>query len=130
MSFKIAALTLAVLPRISASGTVILEVDVDNGSRGTVQANGNISVNTQRVQTTVLVKDQGTTVIGGIYETLETRSQDRTPGLSRVPFIGSFFKRNTSSSNEGELLVFITPRILKNAEAVAAQTNPVNGAGK
>ena len=130
VSFKIAALTLAVLPRISASGTVILEVDVDNGSRGTVQANGNISVNTQRVQTTVLVKDQGTTVIGGIYETLETRSQDRTPGLSRVPFIGNFFKRNSSSSNEGELLVFITPRILKNAEAVAAQTNPVNGAGK
>jgi type IV pilus assembly protein PilQ len=130
VSFKTAALSLAVLPRISASGTVILEVDVDNGSRGTVQANGNISVNTQRVQTTVLVKDQGTTVIGGIYETLETRSQDRTPGLSRVPFIGSFFKRNSSSSNEGELLVFITPRILKNAEAVAAQTNPVNGAGK
>jgi len=130
VSFKVAALTLAVLPRISASGTVILEVDVDNGSRGTVQANGNISVNTQRVQTTVLVKDQGTTVIGGIYETLEARSQDRTPGLSRVPFIGSFFKRNESSSNEGELLIFITPRILKNAEAVAAQTNPVNGAGK
>jgi type IV pilus assembly protein PilQ len=130
VSFKIAALTLAVLPRISASGTVILEVDVDNGSRGTVQANGNISVNTQRVQTTVLVKDQGTTVIGGIYETLESRTQDRTPGLSRVPFIGSFFKRNTSSSNEGELLVFITPRILKSTEQVAAQTNPVNGAGK
>jgi len=130
VSFKVAALTLAVLPRISASGTVILEVDVDNGSRGTVQANGNISVNTQRVQTTVLVKDQGTTVIGGIYETLETRTQDRTPGLSRVPFIGNFFKRNESSSNEGELLVFITPRILKSAEAVTAQTNPVNGAGK
>ena len=130
VSFKTAALTLAVLPRISASGTVILEVDVDNGSRGTVQANGNISVNTQRVQTTVLVKDQGTTVIGGIYETLETRTQDRTPGLSRVPFIGNFFKRNESSSNEGELLVFITPRILKSAEAVTAQTNPVNGAGK
>ncbi len=130
VSFKIAALTLAVLPRISASGTVILEVDVDNGSRGTVQANGNISVNTQRVQTTVLVKDQGTTVIGGIYETLETRGQDRTPGLSRVPFIGNLFKRNQQTSNEGELLVFITPRILKSAEAVTARTNPVNGAGK
>ena len=130
VSFKVAALTLAVLPRISASGTVILEVDVDNGSRGTVQANGNISVNTQRVQTTVLVKDQGTTVIGGIYETLETRIQNRTPGLSSVPFIGSFFKRNQNTSNEGELLVFITPRILKNAETIAEKTNPVNGAGK
>src|SRR6185295_10373886 len=94
VSFKTAALTLAVLPRISASGTVILEVDVDNGSRGTIQPNGNISINTQRVQTTVLVKDLGTTVIGGIYETLETKNQDRTPGLSSVPFIGSFFKRN------------------------------------
>jgi type IV pilus assembly protein PilQ len=130
VSFKTAALTLAVLPRISATGTVILEIDVDNGSRGTVQPNGNISVNTQRVQTTVLVKDQGTTVIGGIYETLETRQQDRTPGLSRVPFIGNLFKRNNSTSNEGELLVFITPRILKNAEAVTAQTNMINGAGK
>jgi type IV pilus assembly protein PilQ len=82
------------------------------------------------VQTTVLVADQGTTVIGGIYETLETRTEDRTPGLSRVPFIGNLFKRHEQSSNEGELLVFITPRILKNAEAVTAQTNPVNGAGK
>jgi len=76
------------------------------------------------------VKDQGTTVIGGIYETLETRTQDRTPGLSKVPFIGNFFKRNAQSSNEGELLIFITPRILKSAESVTAQTNPVNGAGK
>ena len=130
VTFKTAALTLAVLPRISASGTVILEVDVDNGSRGTVQPNGNVSVNTQRVQTTVLVADQGTTVIGGIYETLETKTEDRTPGLSRVPFIGNLFKRQQQSSNEGELLVFITPRILKSAEAVAARTNPVNGAGK
>ncbi len=94
VSFKVAALTLAVLPRISASGTVILEVDVDNGSRGFEQRNGNVSINTQRVQTTVLVKDQGTTVIGGIYETLETNINNRTPGLSRVPFIGNFFKRN------------------------------------
>jgi len=78
----------------------------------------------------VLVKDQGTTVIGGIYETLETNIQGRTPGLSRVPFIGNFFKRTNTTSNEGELLVFITPRILKSTEAVAAQTNPVTGAGK
>jgi type IV pilus assembly protein PilQ len=130
VSFKTAALTLAVLPRISASGTVILEVDVDNGSPGDIELNGNRSINTQRVQTTVLVKDQGTTVIGGIYETLERRQQSRTPGLSRVPFIGNLFKRNDLESDEGELLIFITPRILRNAEAVTAQTNPVNGAGK
>jgi type II secretory pathway component GspD/PulD (secretin) len=47
-----------------------------------------------------------------------------------VPFIGNLFKRNNQTSNEGELLVFITPRILKSAEAVTAQTNIINGAGK
>ena len=59
VSFKVAALTLAVLPRISASGTVILEVDVDNGSRGTVQANGNTRSTRSASRRRVLVKDQG-----------------------------------------------------------------------
>ena len=56
--------------------------------------------------------------------------QDKMVTGMAQSFIGSFFKRNTSTSNEGELLVFITPRILKSTEAVAARTNPVNGAGK
>ena len=73
---------------------------------------------------------RGARLLCGIYETQETRDQERTPGLSRVPFIGSLFKRNSNVEEEGELLVFITPRILKNAEALAVKTNPVNGAGK
>ena len=85
-----------VTPRISASGTVILEVDVDNGSRGTAEANGNVSINTQRVQTTVLVKDQATTVIGGIYETLRgAHPRIGRRACHKVPFIGRLFKRNT-----------------------------------
>ncbi|HEY8548976.1 MAG TPA: type IV pilus secretin PilQ, partial [Vicinamibacterales bacterium] len=130
VQFKTAALNLQVLPRISSADTVILEVDVDNGSRGTVQPNGNVAINTQRVQTTVLVKDQGTTVIGGIYETFESEVEDRTPGLSRLPFLGRLFRRNQTDSDEGELLVFITPRILKNGAVAQAATSPVSGAGK
>ena len=65
---------------------------MDNGSRGTVQPNGNVSINTQRVQTTVLVKDQGTTVIGGIYETFQDRADDRTPGLHKLPLLGRLFR--------------------------------------
>jgi type IV pilus assembly protein PilQ len=130
VQFKTAALLLNVTPRISASGTVILEVDVDNGSRGTAEANGNVSINTQRVQTTVLVKDQATTVIGGIYETFEARSEDRTPGLYKVPFIGRLFKRNTLDQTEGELLIFITPRILKDGQLAQVSTSAVQGAGK
>src|SRR5690606_4431301 len=66
VQFKNAALTLSVTPQITAADTVILDVDVDNGSPGTPQPNGNISINTQRVQTRVLVADGGTTIIGGI----------------------------------------------------------------
>ena len=130
VQFKTAALNLNVTPRISADGAVILEVDVDNGSRGTVQPNGNVSINTQRVQTTVLVKDQGTTVIGGIYETFEDRADDRTPGLHNVPFIGNLFKSRNSRQEEAELLIFITPRILQGGQTAQAATNPVVGAGK
>jgi type IV pilus assembly protein PilQ len=130
VQFKTAALNLNVTPRISASGTVILEVDVDNGSRGTEEANGNVSINTQRVQTTVLVKDQATTVIGGIYETFSANQEDRTPGLHKVPFIGRLFKRNDLAETEGELLIFITPRILKEGQVAQVTTGAVQGAGK
>ena len=119
VSFK-TQLSLAVLPRISASGTVILEVDVDNGSRGTVQPNGNISINTQRVQTTVLVKDPH----DRHRRHLRDRSR-RSQGSDARPVAGAVHRQllqaQLQKSNEGELLVFITPRILKNAEAVAAR---------
>ncbi|MFP5379542.1 MAG: secretin N-terminal domain-containing protein, partial [Vicinamibacteria bacterium] len=71
VQFKNAALTLAVTPQITASDTVILDVDVDNGSPGNPQPNGNISINTQRVQTRVLVANGGTTIIGGISESID-----------------------------------------------------------
>jgi type IV pilus assembly protein PilQ len=118
VQFKVAALTLAVTPRITASDTVILEVDVDNGSPGPAEANGNRSINTQRVQTVVLVRNEGTTVIGGIYESADAFAQDRTPGLSRVPLLGRLFKRDVADDFESELLVFITPRILKDGGPV------------
>lgn len=118
VQFKTAALTLAVTPRITASDTVILEVDVDNGSPGPAEANGNRAINTQRVQTVVLVRNEGTTVIGGIYEAADTFAQDRTPGLSRVPLLGRLFRRDVADDFESELLVFITPRILRDGGPV------------
>jgi type IV pilus assembly protein PilQ len=52
-------------------------------------------------------------VIGGIYTSQEQMTQDRTPGLSRVPFINWLFKRDTNNEQSTELLIFITPRIIK-----------------
>ncbi|MBA2355524.1 MAG: type IV pilus secretin PilQ, partial [Acidobacteria bacterium] len=118
VQFKIAALTLNVTPRITEAGTVILDVDVDNGSPGQVELNGNRSINTQRVTTRVLVADQGTTVIGGINEEAHQVVQDRTPGLHHLPLIGRLFRRDVSNDEEGELIIFITPRILKDGGPV------------
>ncbi len=118
VQFKNAALTLMVTPQITAAGTVILDVDVDNGSPGTPQANGNISINTQRVQTRVLVADGGTTIIGGISESIERTTHERTPLLHRLPLLGNLFKQRDDATASDELLVFITPRILKDGGPV------------
>jgi len=113
-SFKDAALTLKVMPQITASGTVIMKISVDNGSRGPDAGSPpQPSINTQRASTTVLVNDGQTTVLGGIYASEENTTVDATPGLSRIPFIKWLFRRDTVNDNNSELLIFITPRIIK-----------------
>ena len=113
-SFKDAALTLKVMPQITASGTVIMKISVDNGSRGPDAGSPpQPSINTQRASTTVLVNDGQTTVLGGIYASEENTTTDSTPGLSRIPFIKWLFRRDTVNDNNSELLIFITPRIIK-----------------
>jgi type IV pilus assembly protein PilQ len=114
VSFKDAALTLRVTPQITAAGTVIMKIAVDNGSRGPDVGNPPIpSINTQRANTTVLVSDGQTTVIGGIYSSQENTTNAGTPGLSRIPLLKWLFKRDTLSDTNSELLIFITPRIIK-----------------
>ena len=115
VQFKTAALNLQVTPRITSANTVILEVDVDNGSRGAAvnQFNTNIAINTQRAQTTVLVGDGATTVIGGIQVTVDSDSEERTPGLWRLPWIGRLFRATSKTSTQDEIVIFITPRIIR-----------------
>jgi type IV pilus assembly protein PilQ len=112
VQFKDAALILKVTPQITSSDTVIMQISVDNGSVGSV-INGIPSINTQRANTTVQVNDGQTTVIGGIYASRENSTSDRTPGLSRVPLLKWLFKRDASQDESSELLIFITPRIIK-----------------
>jgi type IV pilus assembly protein PilQ len=113
VQFKTAALTLLVTPRITPADTILLAVDVDNGSPGDRQPNGNISINTQRAQTTVLVQNGATTVIGGIYSADEARVDSRTPGLGKIPILRWLFKSETIKDTNQELLIFITPRVIR-----------------
>ena len=114
VQFRDATLSLKVTPQITAANTVIMIVELANNSvdfANSVQ--GVPSVNTQRATTTVQVNDGATTVIGGIFTSQEQSTNDRTPVLHRVPLLKWLFQRNTLNDSSRELLIFITPRILR-----------------
>jgi type IV pilus assembly protein PilQ len=112
VSFRDAALTPRVTPQITATNTVIMRISVENASPDFSRAiNGIPPIDTQRALTQVLVGDGQTAVIGGIYVSREQASQDRTPGLHRIPLLGWLFQRNETQDESRELLIFITPKI-------------------
>jgi type IV pilus assembly protein PilQ len=114
VQFKDAVLTLKVTPQITDAGTVILSLEVENNSPDYGnRVNGIPPINTQSAKTQVLVKDGQTAVVGGIYQSQESVNEDRTPFLSQVPVLGYLFKRKGTSTQNNELLLFITPRIVK-----------------
>ena len=114
VTFKDAALKLLVTPQITAAGTVIMLINLENSQPDFTRAvQGIPPINTQRAVTSVLVADGQTTVIGGVFVTNEQTQQDRTPGLGTIPLIKWLFKRDVNSTTDQELLIFITPRIVK-----------------
>lgn len=114
VTFKDAALKLLVTPQITAANTVIMRIVLENGIPDFSRAvNGNPSINTQRAETQVQVADGVTTVIGGIVQSQETVSNDRTPGVSKIPLLGWLFKRSDTRNESQELLIYITPRIIR-----------------
>lgn len=114
VSFRDAALTLKVVPQITAAGTVIMKIALENAQPDfSRQINGIPPINTQRANTQVLVNDGQTTVIGGIFVSQDQTINDKTPGLGSVPLIKWLFRREDIRNQSTELLIFITPRISK-----------------
>ena len=114
VQFKDAALKLVVTPQITAANTVIMRIVLENGAPDAGRGvNGNPAIRTDRADTQVQVADGNTTVIGGIVQTTDTDSSSRTPGLSKLPLLGWLFKNNSVSNVTQELLIFITPRIIR-----------------
>lgn len=111
-----ATLRLVVTPRITAEGTVIMEIELAKvePALGLQVAGGqNSPLLTRRAKTTLMVRDGGTAVIGGIYQATDNDAQSRIPFLHRVPVLGMLFKNSTVSKRHDELLIFITPRIVR-----------------
>jgi type IV pilus assembly protein PilQ len=114
VEFVSASLRLAVTPQITADGTVAMDVVVENNTPDFVNRVGDVPpINTQRAQTKVLVADGGTAVIGGIFTVNEGRSEVGVPWFRKIPGLGWLFKTRNITNENRELLIFITPKIVK-----------------
>ena len=117
VEFIEASLKLEVTPQITPEGNVILDVQVNKDSLGTLTALGR-EINVKQVKTQVLVENGGTVVIGGIFEQTEQNSETKVPFLGDVPYLGNLFKTRTRDTSRTELLVFLTPRVVSERNIV------------
>ncbi len=118
VSFKKAVLSLKVTPHITPDDRVIMDLTVNRDSVGQVFA-GVPSIDTNEVNTQVLVENGETVVLGGIFESENRSDKDLVPFFGDIPYLGNLFKRTGTSSSKQELLIFVTPKILKEGLSVS-----------
>ena len=116
-SFKKAVLSLKVTPQITPDDRIILDLTVNKDSVGTVvpSATGGFvpSIDTREITTQVLVNDGQTVVLGGILETERRETVNKVPFLGDIPGLGVMFRSKSRDDNKDELLIFVTPKILR-----------------
>ncbi len=117
ISFKEAVLSLTVTPQITPDDRIILDLTVTKDSVGQIVPTGTggsvPSIDTREIQTQVLVNNGQTVVLGGIYETEESEDYSKVPFLGDIPGIGALFRSTRKVSDRSELLIFVTPKILR-----------------
>jgi type IV pilus assembly protein PilQ len=113
-TFVSVPLRLSITPQITDAGTVVLRVTIENNTLNSAIAVGGVpGIDTQRMQSEVLVPDGGTTVMGGVLADSDSTSRQRTPGAASIPLLGNLFKRKTVIKSSTEILFFITPKIYR-----------------
>ena len=112
VSFKSAVLRLEVTPQITPDDRIIMDLKINQDSIGEVTAAGP-TIDTNALETQVLVENGETIVLGGIFRSEETNATTKTPFLGDIPYLGVLFRRTEHTESKAELLVFITPRLVK-----------------
>lgn len=120
VSFKEAVLSLKVTPQITPDDRVIMDLAVNRDAVGQV-FNGVPSIDTNEVETQVLVENGETVVLGGIYESTNRDDTTSVPFFGELPYLGRLFKRTEVEQSKQELLIFVTPKILKEDLTVSAR---------
>jgi general secretion pathway protein D len=107
-----------VTPHINEGNSVQLKIEQEDSSPGAkLTDSADISTNKRSIKTTVLIEDGGIIVLGGLMSDTVTESEDRVPVLGAIPLLGNLFKSRSGSRQKKDLLVFIRPKILRDAEA-------------
>ncbi len=112
VSFKEAVLSLEVTPQITPDNKIIMDLKINQDDRGEVTA-GIPSITTNEVITQVLVGNGETVVLGGIFQSDQATTVTKTPFLGDIPYLGALFTKTEQIDERAELLIFITPKLLK-----------------
>jgi type IV pilus assembly protein PilQ len=115
VSFQDAVLSLRVTPQITPDDRIIMDLEVNQDTVSGTTVLGVPAINTRSVTTQVLVQNGETVVLGGVYSSSDRKSVDRTPFFGDLPYVGFLFKRTDINTSKSELLIFITPKILKDS---------------
>jgi type IV pilus assembly protein PilQ len=114
VSFKEAVLKLEVTPHITPDDRIRMDLQINKDSPDFSRALNDIPpVDTRRIQTSVLVDNGETVVLGGVFERNKSESTEKVPFFGDIPLLGFMFKRNEKIDENKELLIFVTPKILK-----------------
>lgn len=113
VSFMPATLSLSVTPQITPDDHINMQLEANQDTVGALLVAGTPSINTKKVTTEVLVENGGTVVIGGVFTQDTSETTQKVPVLGDIPVLGWMFKNNIKNDNKSELLIFITPRIMK-----------------
>jgi general secretion pathway protein D len=116
---------LKITPTISAEGSqVMLKISIESSSLGTKPAGAvDLVTNKRTVSTTVLIEDGGIVVLGGLIEDDTSKSETRVPYLGNIPILGLLFKTRTHTSTKSNLMIFIRPKIMRDANQAAYETD-------
>ena len=109
-SFKDAALSLEVTPNITPEGKIGLELLIENGTPN--YSTNPVSINKDSINTSVVVDDGQTVVLGGIFKNTLGNNVTKVPFLGDLPYVDRFFKRTSKTNNKQELLIFVTPKLV------------------
>ena len=118
VNFQDAVLSLRVTPQITPDDTIIMDLQVNQDTVSSTTVLGVPAINTRSVATQVLVENGETVVLGGVYTSSDREAIDRVPFFGDLPYLGWLFKRTNIDREKSELLIFITPKIIKDSFAL------------